>query len=76
MDDAGRIGALQALFLIVGGTGVFITLASGWWAAAVVTVVSLWAVVRLEVYARHRVREDREAEERRRRSSIAHLDFD
>jgi Flp pilus assembly protein TadB len=77
MDDGPRIGGLQALLLIIGGTGVFVTLTAGTWLSGVVAVTALAGLVWLELYARRRAREEREEEERRlRRSSIAHLDFD
>ncbi len=77
MDDAPRIGGAQALFLIIGGTAAWVTVASGWWVAALVAVLGLGMVVWLEVYAHRRVREDREEEERRfRHTAIAHLDFE
>jgi hypothetical protein len=77
MDDGPRIGGLQVLLLIIGGTGAYVTVTAGTWLSALFAVAALGGVVWLEVYARRRAREEREEEERRlRRSSIAHLDFD
>jgi UDP-N-acetylmuramyl pentapeptide phosphotransferase/UDP-N-acetylglucosamine-1-phosphate transferase len=77
VDDAPRIGGAQALFLIIGVTAAYVTVASGWWFAALLAAGSFAMVGWLELYARRRVREEREAMEARfARASIAHLDFD
>jgi membrane protein implicated in regulation of membrane protease activity len=77
MDDGPRTGGLQALLLIVAGVGAFVAFGAGAWGGAPVAIGALALVVWLEIYARRRVREDREEEDRRRRNrAIAHLDFD
>jgi hypothetical protein len=75
MDDGPRIGGLQMLCLIIGGTALYVALSSGWIVAVAFAVVFLGLVGRLEVYARRRTREDEREEARRRRASIKHLDF-
>ena len=76
MDDGPRIGGLQMLCLIIGGTALYVTLSAGSLVAVPFAVAGLGAVAWLEVYARRRAREDRQEEEaRRRHASISHLDF-
>jgi hypothetical protein len=77
MDDGPRIGALQLLlFLVGGGAGLiawsFIYLDDDLLAAPVPTLIALAClvgIIRLELYARRRAREDREERERRLRES-------
>ena len=73
MDDGPRIGGLQMLCLIIGGTALYVTLSTASVVAAPFAVAGLGAVAWLEVYARRRARANDEAQ--RRHTSISHLDF-
>jgi membrane protein implicated in regulation of membrane protease activity len=69
MDDAPRIGGLQALLAIIGITATYVTFGAGSWGAAPFALASFAGVAWLEVYARRRAREEREERERRLRES-------
>jgi membrane protein implicated in regulation of membrane protease activity len=80
MDDGPRIGALQLLLLLIGGGAgliawAIIALDDDLLAAPVPTLIALAClagIIRLELYARRRAREDREDRERRLREAGTH----
>jgi hypothetical protein len=64
MDDGPRTGGLQALLLIIGGTAAYITFGAHAYGAVPVLALCAGLLVWSEIYARRRVREDREERER------------
>lgn len=81
MDDGPRTGALQLLILAIAApaalTALSIATSHGLLPAlipATIALLGLYAILRLEVYARHRAHEERELRERRLRD--AHMPHD
>lgn len=76
MDDGPRTGALQLLILCIAAPAALIAVAiassDGLLPALIpgaIALLGLYAVLRLELYARRRAREEREARERRLRDA-------
>jgi hypothetical protein len=75
MDDGPRTGALQLLILCIAAPSALIALAIGTsdltaaLIPALIALLGLYAILRLEVYARRRAHEEREARERRLREA-------
>lgn len=75
MDDGPRTGALQLLILCIAAPAALIALAIGTsdllaaLIPAAIALLGLYAILRLELYARRRSREEREERERRLRDA-------
>lgn len=75
MDDGPRTGALQLLILCIAAPSALIALSIGTsdllasLIPATIALLGLYAILRLELYARRRSREEAEARERRARDA-------